>query len=148
MVLLFDMSYMIYLHPPPHFFIVRNLCLLKTSVSGLPSTRIKKSKALSGFSLQSCRHSVPGKLWKHFLLLEFSTAKPDQCWGFVSHIWSVVCCLVFCHSSFYHDTDFLGEELDIVDAKGHEACQKMCTDTIRCQFFTYSPSPESCNGGK
>ncbi|XP_077925870.1 coagulation factor XI isoform X2 [Halichoerus grypus] len=92
----------------------RNLCLLKTSESGLPSTRIKKNKALSGFSLQNCRHSVP----------------------------------VFCHSSFYHDTDFLGEELDIVDAKGHEACQKMCTDTIRCQFFTYSPSPESCNGGK
>ncbi|XP_045309989.1 coagulation factor XI isoform X1 [Leopardus geoffroyi] len=92
----------------------RNLCLLKTSESGLPSTRIKKDKALSGFSLQTCRHSVP----------------------------------VFCHSSFYHDTDFLGEELDIVDAEGHEACQKMCTDSIRCQFFTYSPSPESCNGGK
>ncbi|XP_044243563.1 coagulation factor XI isoform X4 [Ursus arctos] len=92
----------------------RNLCLLKTSESGLPSTRIKKNKALSGFSLQNCRHSVP----------------------------------VFCHSSFYHNTDFLGEELDIVDAKGHEDCQKMCTDTIRCQFFTYSPSPESCNGGK
>ncbi|VFV22918.1 coagulation factor xi-like [Lynx pardinus] len=92
----------------------RNLCLLKTSESGLPSTRIKKDKALSGFSLQTCRHSVP----------------------------------VFCHSSFYHDTDFLGEELDIVDVKGHEACQKMCTDSIRCQFFTYSPSPESCNGGK
>ncbi|VCX38446.1 unnamed protein product [Gulo gulo] len=40
----------------------RNLCLLKTSESGLPSTRFKKNKALSGFSLQSCRHSVPGKL--------------------------------------------------------------------------------------
>ncbi|XP_016041306.1 coagulation factor XI isoform X2 [Erinaceus europaeus] len=92
----------------------RNLCLLKTSKSGLPSTRIKKSKALSGFSLQSCRHSVP----------------------------------VFCHTSFYHDTDFLGEELDIVDVKGHEACQGACTDTIRCQFFTYSPTQESCNGGK
>lgn len=91
----------------------RNLCLLKTSKSGLPSTRIKKSKALSGFSLQSCRHSVP----------------------------------VFCHTSFYHDTDFLGEELDIVDVKGHEACQGACTDTIRCQFFTYSPTQESCNGG-
>ncbi|XP_054422117.1 coagulation factor XI [Pteronotus mesoamericanus] len=91
----------------------RNLCLLKTSRSGIPSRRIKKNKALSGFSLQSCRHSVP----------------------------------VFCHPSFYHDTDFLGEELDIVDVKGHEACQNTCTDTIRCQFFTYSPSQESCNGG-
>ncbi|XP_076708531.1 coagulation factor XI isoform X4 [Callospermophilus lateralis] len=92
----------------------RNLCLLKTSESGLPSTRIKKSKALSGFSLQTCRHSIP----------------------------------VFCHSSFYHDTDFLGEELDIVDVKGHEACQKMCTDVIRCQFFTYSPPQESCHEKK
>ncbi|XP_023370651.1 coagulation factor XI isoform X4 [Otolemur garnettii] len=92
----------------------RNLCLLKTSESGLPSARFKKSKALSGFSLQHCRHSVP----------------------------------VFCHSSFYHDTDFLGEELDILDAKGHEACQKMCTNAIRCQFFTYSPSQGSCHEGK
>ncbi|XP_048186781.1 coagulation factor XI [Perognathus longimembris pacificus] len=89
----------------------RNLCLLKTSQSGLPSTRIQKNHALSGFSLQNCRHSIP----------------------------------VFCHSSFYHDTDFLGEELDIVDVKGHEACQKMCTSAIRCQFFTYSPPQESCN---
>lgn len=58
---------MIYLCCP--FFTVRNLCLLKTSVSGLPSTRIKKNKALSGFSLQSCRHSVPGKQWEHFFWL-------------------------------------------------------------------------------
>ncbi|XP_061033531.1 coagulation factor XI [Eubalaena glacialis] len=92
----------------------RNLCLLKTSTSGLPSARIRKNKALSGFSLQHCRHSVP----------------------------------VFCHSAFYRDTDFLGEELDIVDMDGHEACQKTCTNSIRCQFFTYSPSQESCNGGK
>ncbi|XP_030739896.1 coagulation factor XI [Globicephala melas] len=92
----------------------RNLCLLKTSTSGLPSARIRKNKALSGFSLQNCRHSVP----------------------------------VFCHSSFYRDTDFLGEELDIVDVDGHEACQKTCTNSIRCQFFTYSPSQEPCNGGK
>ncbi|XP_016863373.1 coagulation factor XI isoform X12 [Homo sapiens] len=91
----------------------RNLCLLKTSESGLPSTRIKKSKALSGFSLQSCRHSIP----------------------------------VFCHSSFYHDTDFLGEELDIVAAKSHEACQKLCTNAVRCQFFTYTPAQASCNEG-
>ncbi|XP_008851827.1 coagulation factor XI isoform X1 [Nannospalax galili] len=92
----------------------RNLCLLKTSESGLPTTRIKKSNAFSGFSLQHCRHSVP----------------------------------VFCHSSFYRDTDFLGEELDIIDVKDHEACQKMCTNTIRCQFFTYSPSQDSCNERK
>uniref|UniRef100_A0A8C5K4E9 Coagulation factor XI n=1 Tax=Jaculus jaculus TaxID=51337 RepID=A0A8C5K4E9_JACJA len=92
----------------------RHLCLLKTSQSGLPSTRIKKNHTLSGFSLQTCRHSVP----------------------------------VFCHSSFYRDTDFLGEELDIIDVKGHEACQKMCTNAIRCQFFTYSPPQESCSERK
>ncbi|XP_071068711.1 coagulation factor XI isoform X2 [Dasypus novemcinctus] len=86
----------------------RNLCLLKTSKSGLPSTRIRRAGALSGFGLQTCRHSVP----------------------------------VLCHTSFYHDTDFLGEELDIVDAEGHEACQKTCTDSVRCQFFTYAPSQE------
>ncbi|XP_011933554.1 PREDICTED: coagulation factor XI isoform X2 [Cercocebus atys] len=76
----------------------RNLCLLKTSESGLPSTRIKKSKALSGFSLQSCRHSIP--------------------------------------------------ELDIVAVKGHEACQKSCTNAVRCQFFTYAPAQASCHEGK
>ncbi|XP_037687123.1 coagulation factor XI isoform X2 [Choloepus didactylus] len=92
----------------------RNLCLLKTSESGLPSTRIKNDKAFSGFSLQNCRHSIP----------------------------------VFCHSSIYHDTDFLGEELDIVDVKGHEACQKTCTNNIRCQFFTYAPPQESCKKEK
>ncbi|XP_034376339.1 coagulation factor XI isoform X1 [Arvicanthis niloticus] len=92
----------------------RHLCLLKTSESGLPSTRITKSNALSGFSLQHCRHSVP----------------------------------VFCHPSFYNDTDFLGEELDIIDVKGQETCQKMCTNAARCQFFTYYPSRGSCNERK
>ncbi|XP_003412485.1 coagulation factor XI isoform X1 [Loxodonta africana] len=92
----------------------RNLCLLKSSLSGLPSTRYGKDNAFSGFSLQNCRHSVP----------------------------------VLCHSSFYPDTDFLGEELDIVDVEGREACQKVCTDTLRCQFFTYSPSQQPSNKGK
>ncbi|CAH6787252.1 F11 [Phodopus roborovskii] len=92
----------------------RHLCLLKTSKSGFPSSRITKSNAVSGFSLQHCRHSTP----------------------------------VFCHPSFHNDTDFLGEELDIVEVKDHETCQKMCTNAVRCQFFTYSPSPGSCNKGK
>ncbi|XP_042637925.1 coagulation factor XI [Orycteropus afer afer] len=92
----------------------RNLCLLKSSKSGLPSTRHKKDNVFSGFSLQSCRHSIP----------------------------------VFCHSSFYHNIDFLGEELDIVDVEGHEACQKMCTNAVRCQYFTYSPPQEPCNKRK
>lgn len=136
---------LIYFYFP--FVFVRNLCLLKTSESGLPSTRIKKSKALSGFSLQSCRHSIPGKLSSAFWLRVTSPEEADACWGRVS-LWHVVCCLVFCHSSFYHDTDFLGEELDIVAVKGHEACQKLCTNAVRCQFFTYAPAQASCNEGK
>ncbi|XP_051025817.1 coagulation factor XI [Acomys russatus] len=92
----------------------RHLCLLKTSESGLPSTRITRSNALSGFSLQHCRHSTP----------------------------------VFCHPSFYNDTDFLGEELDIIDVRGQENCQKMCTNAVRCQFFTYYPSRGSRNEKK
>lgn len=53
----------------------------------------------------------------------------------MSYIWYVICCPVFCHPSFYHDTDFLEEELDIVYVKGHETCQKICTNSICCQFF-------------
>ncbi|XP_075840659.1 coagulation factor XI isoform X1 [Microtus pennsylvanicus] len=93
---------------------LRHLCLLKTSESGLPSSRITKSNTLSGFSLQHCKHSTP----------------------------------VLCHPSFYHDTDFLGEELDNVEVKGHETCQKTCTNAVRCQFFTYSPFGGSRNEGK
>ncbi|CAO2612017.1 Coagulation factor XI, partial [Lemmus lemmus] len=92
----------------------RHLCLLKTSESGLPSSRITRNNVLSGFSLQHCKHSTP----------------------------------VFCHPSFYNDTDFLGEELDVVEVKGHETCQKTCTDAVRCQFFTYSPSQGPHNEGK
>nr|XP_048311625.1 coagulation factor XI isoform X2 [Myodes glareolus] len=92
----------------------RHLCLLKTSESGLPSSRITRNNVLSGFSLQHCKHSTP----------------------------------VFCHPSFYNDTDFLGEELDIVEVKGHETCQKTCTNAVRCQFFTYSPSRGFRNEGK
>ncbi|KAM8784437.1 LOW QUALITY PROTEIN: coagulation factor XI-like [Rhynchonycteris naso] len=88
----------------------RNLCLLTTSKSRLPSTCIKKNKALSGFSL-NCSHSVP----------------------------------VFCHFSFYGDTDFLREGLNIVAVSGHKACQNACTC---CQFFTYPPPQDSRNGGK
>ncbi|XP_044536666.1 coagulation factor XI [Gracilinanus agilis] len=92
----------------------RNLCLLKTSQSGIPSTRITRKNASSGFSLLSCRHSVP----------------------------------VFCHASIYYNTDFLGEELDIFEVKDHSACQERCTNTIRCQFFTYSSPGETCNKEK
>lgn len=64
----------------PFFFLtVRNLCLLKTSHSGLPSTRIRKNKALSGFSLRNCRHSVPGTPWKHLILLGVNQPERGEC---------------------------------------------------------------------
>ncbi|XP_027455018.1 coagulation factor XI isoform X4 [Zalophus californianus] len=136
----------------------RNVCLLKYTQMGTPTRITKLSSVVSGFSLKSCALSNlewPKESERNLCLLKTSESglpstrikKNKALSGF-----SLQNCRhsvpVFCHSSFYHDTDFLGEELDIVDAKGHEACQKMCTDTIRCQFFTYSPSPESCNGGK
>lgn len=72
----------------------------------------------------------------------------DGCEGYTLQTWRVLCCLVFCHPSFYNDTDFLGEELDIVDVKGQETCQKTCTNNARCQFFTYYPSHRLCNERK
>lgn len=68
------------------FFHIRNLCLLKTSESGLPSTRIKKSKALSGFSLQTCRHSIPGERWAHFLPVEITLLEEMEMWFWVSYL--------------------------------------------------------------
>ncbi|OXB77548.1 UNVERIFIED_CONTAM: hypothetical protein H355_015840 [Colinus virginianus] len=41
--------------------------------------------------------------------------------------------------------NFLGDELNVTYTKGHRACQQVCTDMIRCQFFTYFPLQESCN---
>uniref|UniRef100_A0A8D1ZK12 Coagulation factor XI n=1 Tax=Sus scrofa TaxID=9823 RepID=A0A8D1ZK12_PIG len=128
----------------------RNVCLLKYTQTGIPTSIKKLTDVVSGFSLKSCALSN-----LNLCLLKTSNSglpstrirKNKAFSGF-----SLQNCRhsipVFCHSSFYHDTEFLGEELDIVGENGHEACQKTCTNTIRCQFFTYSPSQESCNGGK
>ncbi|XP_028932215.1 coagulation factor XI isoform X1 [Ornithorhynchus anatinus] len=89
----------------------RNLCLLKSSASGIPTSRLSRERAYSGFSLRSCRHGVP----------------------------------IFCHPSLYSDTDFLGLELDVAYANGPAACQKLCTDVARCQFFTHSPLHQADN---
>lgn len=59
------------------FYSVRNLCLLKTSKSGIPSARFIKSNAFSGFSLQNCRHSIPGKPGKHFPPGELTSFRGD-----------------------------------------------------------------------
>ncbi|XP_019381522.1 PREDICTED: plasma kallikrein isoform X1 [Gavialis gangeticus] len=91
----------------------RNLCLLKTSRSGMPSTYVQRENAMSGFSLLNCRRSFPA-----------------------------------CHSRTYSDTNFLGDELNITYVRGHKACQQVCTDMVRCQFFTYFPLQECTQEGK
>ncbi|XP_032542661.1 coagulation factor XI-like isoform X4 [Chiroxiphia lanceolata] len=50
-----------------------------------------------------------------------------------------------CNSRTYTHMDFFGDELNVTYTKGHRACQQVCTDMIRCQFFTYFPLQDSCN---
>ncbi|XP_077158273.1 plasma kallikrein [Paroedura picta] len=50
-----------------------------------------------------------------------------------------------CHSQIYPDLNFLGMDLTVEYVEGPKACQQLCTDTVRCQFFTYSSSQASCN---
>ncbi|XP_074444332.1 coagulation factor XI-like isoform X2 [Larus michahellis] len=88
----------------------RNLCLLKTSTSGIPEALVARENAVSGFSLLNCRRSFPA-----------------------------------CNSRTYTHMNFLGEELNVTYTRGHRACQQVCTDVIRCQFFTYFPLQDSCN---
>ncbi|NXC20549.1 KLKB1 protein, partial [Corythaeola cristata] len=91
-------------------FHFRNLCLLKTSTSGIPEALISQENAVSGFSLLNCRRSFPA-----------------------------------CNSRTYTHMNFLGDELNVTYTKGHRACQQVCTDVIRCQFFTYFSLQDSCN---
>ncbi|XP_020440308.2 plasma kallikrein isoform X6 [Corvus cornix cornix] len=88
----------------------RNLCLLKTSTSGIPEALVSQENAISGFGLLNCRRSLPA-----------------------------------CNSRTYTHMDFLGDELNVTYTKGHRACQHVCTDMIRCQFFSYSLLQGSCN---
>ncbi|XP_030348693.1 coagulation factor XI-like isoform X2 [Strigops habroptila] len=88
----------------------RNLCVLKTSTSGIPEALISRENAVSGFGLLNCRRSFPA-----------------------------------CNSRTYMHMNFLGDELNVTYTKGHRACQQVCTDVIRCQFFTYYPLQDSCN---
>ncbi|XP_053114499.1 plasma kallikrein-like isoform X1 [Hemicordylus capensis] len=50
-----------------------------------------------------------------------------------------------CHLHTFSNVSFLGTELNMEYTDGHEACQQLCTATVRCQFFTYSPNKVSCN---
>ncbi|XP_040822156.1 plasma kallikrein [Ochotona curzoniae] len=53
-----------------------------------------------------------------------------------------------CHYQMYSGVDFGGEELGVTFVEGVTACQETCTETIRCQFFTYSSLPEDCKEEK
>ncbi|KAM4802507.1 plasma kallikrein [Urocitellus parryii] len=92
----------------------RNVCSLKTSVSGEPTCTIPQENTISGHSLLSCKRTLP---------------EP-------------------CHRKIYSGVDFRGEELNMTFVQGAIACQKMCTETVRCQFFTYSSLPEDCEEEK
>nr|XP_019591746.1 PREDICTED: plasma kallikrein isoform X2 [Rhinolophus sinicus] len=83
----------------------RNICLLKTSKSGTPSSPTPQENTLSGYSLLTCKRTFPG-------------------------------------------VDFGGEELNVTFVRGVNDCQETCTETVRCQFFTYSSLPEDCRGEK
>lgn len=48
-----------------------------------------------------------------------------------------------CQPSVFSNVDFLGNELNVTYVNEQKACQQLCTNTIRCQFFTYA-SAEGC----
>ncbi|XP_044538363.1 plasma kallikrein [Gracilinanus agilis] len=99
----------------------RNTCFLKTSNSGKPSSEIPQDNAQSGYSLLICDYVSGYK----------SLTSTDQS-----------------HSEFYHGMTFEGDELEDVYVQGHEACQQHCTNTIRCQFFTYTSLRGECKEDK
>lgn len=143
MLFFFNMFYMIHVYF--HFWPLVIFVSLKHLKAGY---QVHENRYISGFSPQSCRHSIPGKQWKHFLLGEITFFWGDW-WELrfcVSYVWFAVQYSATFH--FYHDTDFLGEELGAIDVKGHRACQTMCTNTICCQFLNYFPPQKSDHGGK
>ncbi|XP_026522771.1 plasma kallikrein-like [Notechis scutatus] len=50
-----------------------------------------------------------------------------------------------CHSQTYPELSFHGTELSVEYVSGHQACQQLCTMTLRCQFFTYVFRKMQCN---
>ncbi|KAL7981920.1 hypothetical protein Chor_000977 [Crotalus horridus] len=50
-----------------------------------------------------------------------------------------------CHSQTYPELNFYGTELSVEYVSGHNACQQLCTMTVRCQFFTYIFRKMQCN---
>ncbi|XP_071978700.1 plasma kallikrein-like isoform X2 [Engystomops pustulosus] len=51
-----------------------------------------------------------------------------------------------CPLPILNDTVFLGTDLQVGAVNGEKDCQQLCTNNIRCQFFTYRPN--DCNKNK
>ncbi|XP_075716273.1 plasma kallikrein [Rhinoderma darwinii] len=54
--------------------------------------------------------------------------------------------LSVCPLPVLNDIIFLGTELQVGEVNGEKDCQQLCTNNIRCQFFTYRPL--DCNRNK
>ncbi|XP_066429523.1 plasma kallikrein isoform X2 [Eleutherodactylus coqui] len=54
--------------------------------------------------------------------------------------------LSVCPLPILNDMVFLGTDLDVGKVNGEKDCQQLCTNNIRCQFFTYRPL--DCNQNK
>uniref|UniRef100_A0A6J0THT7 Plasma kallikrein isoform X1 n=2 Tax=Pogona vitticeps TaxID=103695 RepID=A0A6J0THT7_9SAUR len=50
-----------------------------------------------------------------------------------------------CHNPTFSNLNFIGMELSVEFVNGSKACQQLCTDTVRCQFFTYVSHKNLCN---
>ncbi|XP_078534221.1 plasma kallikrein-like isoform X2 [Lissotriton helveticus] len=91
----------------------RNLCYLKTSRTGIPTSPQITENTLSGFSLLSCK--IPTAM---------------------------------CPLPVLTDAEFVGTDVGKIYVSGDKECQQHCTDTIRCQFYTYSTTAEACSQNK
>ncbi|XP_056415347.1 plasma kallikrein isoform X2 [Hyla sarda] len=54
--------------------------------------------------------------------------------------------LSVCPLPSVNNTVFLGTNLHVGEVNGEKDCQQLCTNNIRCQFFTYKPN--DCNQNK
>lgn len=49
-----------------------------------------------------------------------------------------MCFISACHQDLYEGLDMRGSNFNISKANSVEECQKLCTNNILCQFFTYA----------
>ncbi|XP_053556826.1 coagulation factor XI [Bombina bombina] len=49
-----------------------------------------------------------------------------------------------CPLPLFPNVNFIGDDFLVETANGDKECQQICTNNIRCQFFTYKPDEPSC----